>query len=435
MMKFIMFILFMTPLCKNHLIIVSQVGYLLAFMFSLILGANSFFSSISYFIGLDNFSYMMLMLGFLICSYMIISMMGSSWMNFFLLMNLSLNLCLMLIFLSMNIMYMYISFEFVLIPLMILILGWGYQPERLVSGLYLFFYTVLVSLPLFIILIYLYMNFGSLFFDLMMFDSYFFVFHFFLMMVFMVKMPMYFVHFWLPKAHVQAPVSGSMILAGLMLKIGGYGLVRVMTMFEYMYLKYSYIWFSLSLLGSVYISMVCLIQADMKCMIAYSSVSHMGMVIMGLMGMSKWGLIGSYFLMIAHGFCSSGMFYMCNLFYLRTLSRSFYINKGLMMYMPSCSMFWFLLCAFNMSCPPSLNFLSELMILTSMMNFWFNSVYYFVLISFLCACFSFFLYSYSQHGLYHSNYSFSSLNLAEFNCIFMHLIPLIMFSLMLTSMF
>nr|YP_010272350.1 NADH dehydrogenase subunit 4 [Parascaphoidella transversa]UKE80334.1 NADH dehydrogenase subunit 4 [Parascaphoidella transversa] len=434
MMGIIIYMIMMIPISYMlNTWLISQLLYLFLFMIMLMSGCNSFFSSISYFLGVDYFSLNLILMGFLISSFMIISMMNSISVSLYMVINLLLSFFLVVIFSSLNFLYMYISFEFVLVPLLILILGWGYQPERLMAGLYLFFYTVLVSLPLLFLITNLYIMYGSLFFDYMKFNSEFVLIHFILVFVFMVKLPMYLVHFWLPKAHVQAPVSGSMILAGLMLKIGGYGLIRIMFMYEFMYTNYSFIWYSLSLVGSLLIGLVCLTQGDIKCLIAYSSVAHMGMVIMGLMTMSSWGLMGSYLLMLGHGFCSSGLFYMANLFYMRTGSRSFFINKGLMVYMPSCSMFWFIYCSFNMSCPPSINFLSEVMILSSMLSFWLNSMVFFIGISFFCACFSYYLYSYSQHGLYNNLYSFSSISLMEFLCLFMHIIPLLFFCVIILS--
>nr|YP_009136191.1 NADH dehydrogenase subunit 4 [Nephotettix cincticeps]AKC91097.1 NADH dehydrogenase subunit 4 [Nephotettix cincticeps] len=435
MMALLFFMIFMTPLCFINLPMIFQYSNLLILIWLILTGCGSFYNKISYFMGVDIISFNLILLVLLISSLMIISMMNYNWMSSFLFINLSLNLCLLIIFTSMNFLYMYVSFEFVLIPLVILIIGWGYQPERLMSGMYLLFYTMLVSLPLLILLVYIYMDLGSLFFDMMKLHSNFFLIHFILMIVFMVKMPMYLVHFWLPKAHVQAPVSGSMILAGLMLKIGGYGLIRSSFLYEYMYTKYSYIWFTISMLGSIYISITCLMQSDMKCLIAFSSISHMGLVIMGLINLSNLGLMGSYYLMLAHGFCSSGMFYVANIFYSRTNSRSFYINKGLMIYLPSGCIFWFMFCCFNMSCPPSLNFISELMILTSMVNFWNNSIYFFIFISFFCACFSYYLFSFSQHGLYSSLYSFSNMTCYEYLCMYIHLIPLIFSPVMISSFF
>nr|ATD12211.1 NADH dehydrogenase subunit 4 [Cicadellidae sp. EMHAU-2015-Zz052706] len=434
MMAVILYLIFLIPLTFISVNwILMQLAILLICLYVLMINFYSYFSTISYSFGLDMISYGLIILSFLISSLMIISMVFYTNMSLFVVINLFMMFLLFMIFSTLSFIYMYMYFEFVLIPLLVLIMGMGYQPERLMAGMYLFFYTLFFSLPLFILIMYMYNLKGSLFFDyLINMNSSFFFIHLILTVVFLVKLPMYLVHFWLPKAHVQAPVSGSMILAGLMLKIGGYGLIRTMYMYEYMYMHYSFIWYSFSLIGSLLISIVCLMQGDMKCLIAYSSISHMGLVISGLMTMSLMGLWGSYFLMIGHGFCSSGLFYMANLFYARTSSRMFFINKGLMTFIPSCCFFWFLLCSFNMSCPPSLNFVSEFMILSSIINFWVWSIIMFVIISFFCACFSYYLYSFSQHGLYHNLYSFSSLSLLEFLCLFMHSMPLVLIPLFIS---
>nr|YP_010478259.1 NADH dehydrogenase subunit 4 [Nesophrosyne haleakala]UVI59703.1 NADH dehydrogenase subunit 4 [Nesophrosyne haleakala] len=436
MMKIFFYLILMTPMCFQLSMVSMQLSYMIILLL-MIYGMNclEFFGFISYNLGLDIYSYCLICLSFMIGSLMLISMVNCYSLKLFSFLNFLLSISLLINFSSLNLMYMYISFEFVLVPLMILILGWGYQPERLMSGMYLFFYTIVASLPLLMLILYLDYIYNSLFFDYLILDSKMFLIHFILVFVFMVKFPMFLLHYWLPSAHVQAPVSGSMILAGLMLKIGGYGLIRVMTIYEYLFIQYSYIWFTFSIVGSFLMALICLVQGDMKCLIAYSSVSHMGMVIMGMMTMSVWGLLGSYMLMLGHGFCSSGLFYMANMLYSRTMSRSFYLNSGLMIYIPSGSLIWFLLCAFNMSCPPSLNFISEFMILISIISFWSYSLFLFILISFMCACFSYYLYSYSFHGVYHSLYSFSSITVMEYLCVIIHLIPLIFIPIFIMGLF
>nr|YP_010478354.1 NADH dehydrogenase subunit 4 [Nesophrosyne sp. 242 GMB-2012]UVI59798.1 NADH dehydrogenase subunit 4 [Nesophrosyne sp. 242 GMB-2012] len=435
MMSVYLYMILMIPLFIISPMEIMQLSYLLI-MLMMTYGINclDFFGYISYNLGLDIYSYCLVCLSFMIGSLMFISMVNCYSASMFTFFNFLLIISLLINFSSLNFLYMYISFEFVLVPLMILILGWGYQPERLMSGMYLFFYTAFASLPLLVLIMYMSSTYNSLFFDYLILESKSFVIHLILVLVFMVKFPLYLVHYWLPKAHVQAPVSGSMILAGLMLKIGGYGLIRIMTIYEYLFIQYSYIWFTFSIVGSFLVGLICLVQGDMKCLIAYSSISHMGMVIMGLTTMGMGGLIGSYLLMLGHGFCSSGLFYMANMLYSRTLSRSFYLNSGLMVYIPSGSLVWFMLCVFNMSCPPSLNFISEFMILISIMSFWSYSFYWFVLISFMCACFSYYLYSYSFHGIYHNMYSFSSVTVMEYLCVVIHLIPLIFIPVFMMSL-
>nr|YP_010610871.1 NADH dehydrogenase subunit 4 [Idiocerus consimilis]WAP91692.1 NADH dehydrogenase subunit 4 [Idiocerus consimilis] len=407
--------------------------FLMLILMYCMMNLNFFFSNISYTLGMDYISYTLIILSFFIISLMLLSSIKSSSPSF-LFLNLILCLSLYMIFSVLNMFLMYLFFEFSLVPLIILILGWGYQPERLVSVIYLLFYTLFASLPLLLIIIYLNLNNGSLFFDYKFHYSLSFIMHFFMVFAFLVKLPMFMFHYWLPKAHVQAPVSGSMILAGLFLKIGGYGLIRFMFIYEYLFMYYSYIWYSLSIWGSIIVSLVCFIQGDIKCLIAYSSVCHMCMCLMGLLTMSSWGLMGSYLMMIGHGLCSSGMFCMANLVYERLLSRSFFVNKGLITFMPSLSLIWFMLCCFNMSCPPSINFLSELIIMGSMMNYFYWSFVYMIFISFLSACFSLYLFSYCYHGMFHNCYSYSFIKVSEYLLLMIHLLPIFLTLLVIDSL-
>nr|YP_010596260.1 NADH dehydrogenase subunit 4 [Alnetoidia dujuanensis]WAJ60479.1 NADH dehydrogenase subunit 4 [Alnetoidia dujuanensis] len=415
---------------------VSQFSLILLMMIFINNFINQYFSLISYFLGIDYFSYGLIILSILIVSLMIKSsnmVQLKLYSNIFLLMCFLLCFILVIIFCSLNMFVMYMFFEFSLIPLMILIFGWGYQPERLISGLYLFFYTLFASLPLFLLLIYFYQLNNTMFFDYNFNNSFSFIFHLCLMFAFLVKLPMFMVHFWLPKAHVQAPVSGSMILAGLLLKIGGYGILRFMFIYENLFMKYNFIWYSLGVVGGILVSLVCFIQGDVKCLIAYSSVAHMSLCLVGLMMMSKWGILGTYLMMISHGLCSSGLFCLANISYERLSSRSFYLNKGLLSFMPSMCMMWFLFSSFNMGCPPSLNFISEIMILNSMMSFWFNSLFFFLFISFFSACFSVFLFSYTQHGSFNILYSYSMGSIREYLLMIIHLLPLFFILLSLNS--
>nr|YP_010952913.1 NADH dehydrogenase subunit 4 [Empoascanara defecta]WMQ52356.1 NADH dehydrogenase subunit 4 [Empoascanara defecta] len=431
-MKLIFYLIFLTPLFLFNLSSywwLFQFSLLISMEFFLFFCVNNYFSSISYFLGVDFYSYGLILLSLLIISLMIISSNNiNSTTNSYLFIFMCLLLCIILImiFCCLNMFLMYIFFELSLIPLMILIFGWGYQVERLMAGFYLFFYTLFASLPLFSIMIYFYMNNFTLFFDMQYyFPSVFFI-HFFMIFAFLVKLPMFMLHFWLPKAHVQAPISGSMILAGLLLKIGGYGLLRIIMLNESLFSNYSFIWFSFSLVGGLMVSLICLIQGDVKCLIAYSSIAHMSLCIMGLVSMTKWGVVGSYMMMISHGLCSSGLFCLANISYERFSSRSFFFNKGLLNFMPSMCIMWFMFSSFNMGCPPSLNFLSEIFILTSMLSYWPNSFYYFIMISFFSACFSFFLFSFTQHGSVNFMYSYSSGYSREYLVLSVHLLPLVM---------
>nr|YP_010736918.1 NADH dehydrogenase subunit 4 [Idioscopus ventrispinus]WEP24805.1 NADH dehydrogenase subunit 4 [Idioscopus ventrispinus] len=418
---YIMFMI-LSVLCLKWYICVFM--FMVLIIICMMMNLNIFYSNISYWFGVDYISFGLILLSVFIVSLMLLSSIQIFCSSF---LSLILILCLSLyfIFSVLNMFLLYLFFEFSLVPLIILILGWGYQPERLISILYMFFYTLFASLPLLLVIIYFYLNFGSLFFDYQFNYSLSFLMHFFMIFAFLVKLPMFMFHFWLPKAHVQAPVSGSMILAGLFLKIGGYGLIRFMFIYEYLFFSYNYVWFSFSIWGCIIVSFICFIQGDIKCMIAYSSVGHMCMCLMGILSMNYWGLLGSYLMMIGHGLCSSGMFCMANLVYERLLSRSFFINKGLISFMPSLGLTWFVFCCFNMGCPPSINFLSELIIMGSMINYFYWSFIYIVFISFLSACFSIYLFSYSYHGLFNNCYSYSFINIKEYLLLLVHLLPII----------
>nr|YP_010385141.1 NADH dehydrogenase subunit 4 [Sphaeridium lunatum]UPL65151.1 NADH dehydrogenase subunit 4 [Sphaeridium lunatum] len=430
MMKIIFFMMFMIPLCfKRNSFWLNQVSYFVLFMLMfLMFGFNYSFMNISYMFGYDLLSFVMIILSIWICALMI---MGSSkiyklsnYYNLFLFMVLVLMIALVLTFASLNLFIFYLFFEISLIPTLMLIMGWGYQPERLQAGVYLLFYTLLASLPMMIGIFYILSKFNTL--DYFYFSDVNSIFLYMsINMVFFVKMPLFFVHLWLPKAHVEAPVSGSMILAGVMLKLGGYGLLRMMVMFLSVGMMINYIIIVISLVGGFYVSLICLRQVDIKSLIAYSSVAHMGITLGAILTMNYWGMIGALVMMLAHGLCSSGLFCLANMTYERMGSRSMFLNKGLINLMPSFSLWWFLFSACNMAAPPSLNLLGEIMLINSLVSWSYYSMLFLSLISFFSAAYSLYLYSYTQHGkIYSGVYSFSMGYLNEYLLLLLHWLPL-----------
>nr|AII02453.1 NADH dehydrogenase subunit 4 [Apatelopteryx phenax] len=432
MMKFLIMMIFMIPLCFM-LKMFWMVQMMLFFMMILMMNLNVsfiYFSNISYMYSLDMISFGLILLSVWICSLMVMASENlfkmNFYVNFFLFNIIFLLIMLFMTFSSMNLFMFYLFFEGSLIPTLMLIIGWGYQPERIQAGMYLLFYTLFASLPLLMGIFYIFNNMETMYiYMLKFFDLNFYLLYICMIFAFLVKMPMYFVHLWLPKAHVEAPISGSMILAGVMLKLGGYGLLRMLIFMQKINMKMNYLWIIISLVGGVYISLKCFSQVDIKSLIAYSSVAHMSLVIGGIMVMNYWGFKGAYILMIGHGLCSSGMFCLANINYERLMSRSMYINKGLMNFMPSMSLWWFLLMSSNMAAPPSLNLLGEISLINSLMSWSWISMIMLMLISFFSAGYSLYLYSYTQHGKYYNGlYSFYTGVSREYLLLLLHWLPL-----------
>jgi len=320
----------------------------------------------------------------------------------------------------------YLFFEAVLIPISILVFKWGNQPERLQAGKYILLYTLFGSLPLLIVLLWLnltrsvcwvYLGFTR--------PTLGTPFTFFLFLAFLVKIPIYSVHLWLPKAHVEAPVAGSMILAGVLLKLGGYGIIRIRLFIKVnnIFIFDSFI-IAVSLVGSLFVSFICLRQVDVKSLIAYSSVCHIGFVIGGLLSNTIWGTIGALVLMLGHGLCSSGLFCVSNIVYERLYTRNIIIIKGMILVFPSMALWWFLLSVINIGAPPFMNMFGEILLMASILKWDFFSFVCLIFLSFLSAAYSLYLFRVTQHG---KSWGFQSVEISdirEFILIYSHVIPL-----------
>lgn len=134
----------------------------------------------------------------------------------------------------------------------------------------------------------------------------------------------------MPKAHVEAPVYGSMILAAILLKLGGYGLLRFIEIFILVRIKYNYLIFRVRIIGGLLVRIMCLVQIDIKKLVAYSSVVHINIILCSILTLIKLGFIRAYIIIISHGLCSSGLFYIVNLYYERSIRRVIFFNKGIL---------------------------------------------------------------------------------------------------------
>nr|YP_009573273.1 NADH dehydrogenase subunit 4 [Hippocampus camelopardalis]QBF44751.1 NADH dehydrogenase subunit 4 [Hippocampus camelopardalis]UTV01018.1 NADH dehydrogenase subunit 4 [Hippocampus camelopardalis] len=287
----------------------------------------------------------------------------------------SLQVFLIMAFSATELIMFYVMFEATLIPTLLIITRWGNQTERLNAGTYFLFYTLAGSLPLLIALLMLQNKMGSLSLLTLQHSNPLQLINLSdklwwagCLLAFLVKMPLYGVHLWLPKAHVEAPIAGSMILAAVLLKLGGYGMMRLMNILEPLSKQLSYPFMVLALWGIIMTGLICLRQNDLKSLIAYSSVSHMGLVTTGILIQTPWGFTGALILMIAHGLTSSALFCLANTNYERTHSRTMILARGLQMILPLMTMWWFTASLANMALPPLPNLMGELMIISSLFN-------------------------------------------------------------------
>nr|YP_010960505.1 NADH dehydrogenase subunit 4 [Baldwinella aureorubens]WNH37908.1 NADH dehydrogenase subunit 4 [Baldwinella aureorubens] len=299
----------------------------------------------------------------------------------------------------------YVLFEATLIPTVIIITRWGNQKERLNAGNYFLFYTLAGSLPLLVALLALYASSGSLS-TLTTFNA-----HLILsnsvatklwwagcLLAFLVKLPLYGFHLWLPKAHVEAPIAGSMVLAAVLLKLGGYGLLRLVSILGPLTSSLNYPFMILALWGIVMAASICLRQTDLKSLVAYSSVSHMGLVASSILVGTSWSYTGAIMLMIAHGLTSSLLFCLANTNYERTHSRTMLLARGLQMILPLMATWWFIASLANLGLPPLPNLMAELYIMTALYSWSVWAILLLGLGSFITVAYSLFMYLMTQRG-------------------------------------
>ena len=309
-------------------------------------------------------------------------------------------------FVSLDLLLFYVFFESVLPILFILVVVYGHGSDRIRSALYLFLYTLAGSLPMLLSILIIYNNVGSTDFQLISLNEIslesqkwlwvgFFI-------AFAVKTPLYPFSIWLPKAHADSPLGGSIILAATILKLATYGMLRVLINFLPDATNYfSPLVQTIAVISIIYASLSTILQEDTKKLIAYSSVAHMGVVVLGLFSNTIQGMEGAMLLAIAHGFVSPALF-ICvgGIIYDRTGTRNIMYLRGLVTYMPVFTIMFFIFTLCNTGIPLSLNFLGEQL---SLIGIWERNPLVSILGAsgiVLSACYSIFLYNRISYGSY-----------------------------------
>lgn len=340
-----------------------------------------------------------------------------------------------LFFITDHLLTFYILFEASLIPTLILILKWGYQPERLQAGTYFIIYTISASLPLLVALLYINSNLCSwginninpcLTLNPNLSTG---LFQLCLILAFLVKVPIWGTHLWLPKAHVEAPVRGSIILAGILLKLGGYGLLKIFTFTEFIQTSVTNLLLRINLWGTIAVRFVCMRQIDIKRLIAYSSVIHIGLIVVGILVYCVTGWLGAALMILAHGLSSPGIFAIANFNYEITGSRIIPLQKGLITLYPASALCWFLLLAANMAAPPSLNLAGELLICAAALKLSFILLILLALSTFFAAVYNLYLYARQQRTPFKAINQATNINRTILLTRIAHIAPLFLFTL------
>ena len=270
-------------------------------------------------------------------------------------------------FVSLDMLMFYLFFEAVLIPMFLIMGIWG-GPRRVYAAFKFFLYTLLGSVLMLVCMLAMYIDAGTT--DIPALTAHQFaesmqtwLFLGFLAS-FAVKVPMWPVHTWLPDAHVEAPTAGSMILAGVLLKMGGYGFLRFsLPMFPLASEFFAPLIFTLSIIAVIYTSLVALAQSDMKKMIAYSSVAHMGFVTIGIFTMTEQGIAGAMFQMISHGLVSAALFFCVGVVYDRLHTREISAYGGVAAVMPRYAVFFMFMMLASVGLPGTSGFVGEMLVL------------------------------------------------------------------------
>jgi len=292
----------------------------------------------------------------------------------FLILLFSTEFLLFLVFSTMDLIFFYLFFECLLIPLFIMIGKFGSGDRKIRAGLLFFFYTFVGSLVMLFSIIYIYTTYGSTNYEYLLNIPFTFTEEKLLWLGFFIsfaiKLPLFPFHVWLPEAHVEAPTTGSILLAGILLKMGVYGIIRfVIPLFPSASIYYTPLVVMLSLLGIVYTSLTAIRQVDLKRIIAYTSVAHMNLVVLALFSFSTMGFMGGMFQSLSHGFVASALFLLVGILYDRFHNRFIQHYSGLAIKMPLYISFFLFFSLANIAFPLTSSFIGEFLILFGIYSF------------------------------------------------------------------
>ena len=385
------------------------------------------FISIYMYIGFDSVSLLFIYLTCFFIPLCILFMWKSNFIHktSYMLLLFSLELTIIAVFLILDILLFYIMFEMILIPFFILVGISGVRVRRVHASYLLFFYTMFGSILMLVSIFNMYSHCGTtnmlLVWGLQMDESIEFWIFIPFIISFSIKVPVFPFHIWLPEAHVESPTEGSVILAAILLKVGLYGFLRILLpVFSFSISYYANIIFMLNIFSIVYTSFITLRQIDIKKIIAYSSVGHMNICVLGMCTLHPIPIVGSILLMFGHGFVSAGLFFLVGILYDRYKTKLILYYSGVTQLMPIFSFFFFFFIISNISIPGTSNFVGELLVIYYIANKlnWFL-VFFFLLANFICSVYSIWVQNKVLFGI--PKYKFfvyiKDINLIEFSTI------------------